>query len=348
MDSELHSWLQAQTWPDLRPDVLAAASAAFWHPYGFIVVRLDVHRFTGWGVRIHLWPEKHSLSVPYQTQYIHRHGWELLSRTLVGAVRHTTYSVAPDSRADPEWCEYAVISDPGVGQSMLSRVRCGLGAEETGELRSSPDSDLTRVRAIDFHSTAAEVTGVPWSVTVAATATHREATSAVLAPVSTPTSYSNPRKPAGEIASLLTAVDASYRKESGIKDRWIASVFLARGDKILVVRTHRFPQYWQPVGGQSASEDADPLSTAIREVREEIGLEVDPSALIPLGSARRDRGEGLVFAYAAEAGRGWEPIVLESEIVDHKWMTHQELLAADTFGATRHFAQVLAAHEMTD
>ena len=104
-----------------------------------------------------------------------------------------------------------------------------------------------------------------------------------------------------------------------------------RGTEFLVVlRSPEKLGYWHLVaGGVDGDEDAG--AAAARELREETGLDAEPSPRRParLRPRRRPRvGAGalrgrdraiVVWPFVADAPPGWEP-VLDEEHVDHRWL----------------------------
>ncbi len=61
-----------------------------------------------------------------------------------------------------------------------------------------------------------------------------------------------------------------------------ATVFVWRGDALLLVQTSYHP--WQSTPGGRVERGEDPRDAAARELQEETGLEIDPEALSNLGS----------------------------------------------------------------
>ncbi len=339
-DVSVSEWMSAQTWPDVKPEVLDSAADAFRHPYGFVVVRLSIQTFDGWGIRVHLWPvgqRTHALS---GSQYIHRHGWSLRTATLIGTVRHDSYVVKQGAQTSATWCAYTALSDRGIGESVLYRESCGFQATLADSKVSGVSSGLTLIEGDEFHTTTSDRED-DWCVTLAATADRGTQGSTVLLPHGCPPVVTNSRERYETVSDLVPHLDALYRVESGIADRWVSSVFILHDGRALMVRTHRFPQYWQPIGGQSTSLDPDPVGTAIREVREESGLIVDRDRLLSLGSTERDRGDGLIHGYQLVVDSDWMPMIDHSEIAEHRWMTPAEIKEAATFGATHLLASRL-------
>jgi 8-oxo-dGTP diphosphatase len=85
-------------------------------------------------------------------------------------------------------------------------------------------------------------------------------------------------------------------------------VLLQKRDNILTVQE---PGKWDVWGGHCEARET-PEACAIREIREEIGVEIaDPQALKPLMTRSVDGREEAVFAYLFEADR--TPPVYEGE-----------------------------------
>src|SRR5258708_3697858 len=83
-------------------------------------------------------------------------------------------------------------------------------------------------------------------------------------------------------------------------------------------------------GGRSDPEDLDLKDTASREVREEIGLQIDPANLIPLRDINTAAHAGpiyhmLTFAYPV-TGR-LETRLNPEEVEEEVWVTAAEALA---------------------
>jgi 8-oxo-dGTP diphosphatase len=84
-----------------------------------------------------------------------------------------------------------------------------------------------------------------------------------------------------------------------------AACFLYHAPSRRVLLQHRtddapaFPGHWGMFGGSGEEEDGDdPLEAVRRELREELGLELDPSTVVPLWDYLTDRGSHrYVFLY---------------------------------------------------
>jgi len=96
-------------------------------------------------------------------------------------------------------------------------------------------------------------------------------------------------------------------------------VFVRRGHEVLVV--HRSPAngaYWHSVSGGVEDGETDE-EAAVRELREETGLETSVEPL-----HRPFDYDGMhVEAFAADAPEDWEP-TLDWEHDDYRWCTRDE------------------------
>ncbi|MES2994548.1 MAG: NUDIX hydrolase [Patescibacteria group bacterium] len=80
-----------------------------------------------------------------------------------------------------------------------------------------------------------------------------------------------------------------------------AKVLIKQGENFLLIRETYGPKHWTLPGGRSR-KDEEPLETAKRKVREEVGIEL--SVLIPLGSYfhTRQHKKDVICAYLAHVG----------------------------------------------
>jgi 8-oxo-dGTP pyrophosphatase MutT (NUDIX family) len=116
-----------------------------------------------------------------------------------------------------------------------------------------------------------------------------------------------------------------------VKERLEVLIHVRRGDEFLV--THRTPDkggYWHTIAG-GVEQGEEPDAAALRELREETGLEAD--ALEPIGDFTyvREGWEekpGLrvhVRAFLADVGAGWEP-ALNHEHDGYRWRTRDDAM----------------------
>lgn len=334
----LHGWLQAQTWPDLRDRLTSDEVVAYRHPYGFIVCRLGLNRFDGWQIRVHLWPTLHEFlaeSQMHDTESLqaHRHGWELLSHVVLGAVVESRYNATEEPGGH---CSlYRVESDYAIGLSRLIRDSRRYRIELMSSSVRSRAAGVLQIQAADYHSTR------PHSgpaVTVVASSTIHQNNSYVLGPAIRDQTIENARQEVNDLLGELGRFDELYRSECRGDDRWASFIFLARGDgKLLMVRPARSPELWQPIGGRMDARDADAKATAIREAEEEIGLRVSESELVPLGQVPRDVGAGSVYFWFLRLDHRPPLKLKKRELLEATWLEIAELSDLSTYAATKHF-----------
>lgn len=129
-------------------------------------------------------------------------------------------------------------------------------------------------------------------------------------------------EPAGPFARLVFDVVAAHP----IADLYVAAVVIRDEDgRVLVVRKSGTDRYMLPGGKIEPGES--PADTAVRELREEVGLTLDPARLTVLGDwtapAANEPGlavHGHVFAHPWVAGAH-----VNAEIEDLQWLTTAEM-----------------------
>jgi 8-oxo-dGTP pyrophosphatase MutT (NUDIX family) len=100
-----------------------------------------------------------------------------------------------------------------------------------------------------------------------------------------------------------------------------AHVFVYRGDSILVLK-QASGGWWEHPGGELMPAE-EPASAAVRETREETGLNIGSPTLLRRWTYGNRRGEEVqCFAYAAAAPDG--EVVLSEEHTAFEWMTADE------------------------
>lgn len=336
---DLPSWLSSQTWVDFSSEVLGAEENAYVHPYGFIVVRLPIFAFPGWGIRVHIWPGRDAFdrfAAQRRTidQRVHSHGWTIWTKVLLGKVEQVSYVLADVHSSDtgPTWDAYGVASDIGVGKSVLRRLDQRLRPKEVStEIRSAVDPAFL-LPVGQFHETR-PFSNVGYAVTLAATEEVQGNASRVLAPSESAEELVNRRESLPDLYSVVRELDAQYSTESP-NDRWVSFVYLENDSAILVARTHRYSSFWHPVGGQAEPSDEDPLATAIREVREETGIVLDRKDLRPVSVSPRDRGPGNMYVWSARVGSR-EVRVQTEELIEVRWESHEGAMNLPMLPAAR-------------
>jgi 8-oxo-dGTP pyrophosphatase MutT (NUDIX family) len=117
--------------------------------------------------------------------------------------------------------------------------------------------------------------------------------------------------------------------------RTVAVVFVVGKDRrLLLVRTKRLPNQWQPIGGGARPDDSTVRSTALREVEEEAGLHLGEKDLRDLYSTPYDFGEGTVYFFITSLPAGSQLTFDEGEIEEWRWVSLDDALSLPVFPAT--------------
>jgi 8-oxo-dGTP pyrophosphatase MutT (NUDIX family) len=119
--------------------------------------------------------------------------------------------------------------------------------------------------------------------------------------------------------------------------RNVAVIGLLNDDSILLVRTKRFPEHWQPIGGGVKSFDKSPIETLMREVKEETGLSLNEHQIIYELETNYDFGEGTVFFFTANLDASEHIVFDESELAEWGWFKLTEAKSLNMFPATQKF-----------
>jgi 8-oxo-dGTP diphosphatase len=100
-----------------------------------------------------------------------------------------------------------------------------------------------------------------------------------------------------------------------------ASALVFRGGRLLLVRSTRTREHWAFPGGKSEPGET-PEQTAVREVREEVGLDIEVTGAI----GRYVLPSGYAIACFSATAGGTGLTVDSSEILEARWFTPQESL----------------------
>lgn len=132
-----------------------------------------------------------------------------------------------------------------------------------------------------------------------------------------------------------------------------AEVFIVHEGKVLLKRHKKFGSIWLSVGGH-IELDEDPTEAAVREVKEEVGLDVqlytghqqfkaidgDYRDIIPPIAVGRHRvndvHEHVVFVYFASSAS--DAVVTEDPTDEWKWVSREELAQMDLRDNVRAYA----------
>ena len=112
-------------------------------------------------------------------------------------------------------------------------------------------------------------------------------------------------------------------------------------NEILIVRTKRFPDHWQPIGGGVKDRDQSPAHTLQRELEEETNIHLEIEQFRRVIITDYDFGEGKVYFYTAKITNDVSPIFDTTELVEWKWCKPSSALSLSMFPATRKFLEKL-------
>lgn len=93
-----------------------------------------------------------------------------------------------------------------------------------------------------------------------------------------------------------------------------------------------FGMYWECTGG-SVTAGEDSITGALREVKEELGVDLAAENLSLIRQEHREHYHDFVDNYVARWNGDIAELTLqETEVVDAKWVTYDELCAMDDAG----------------
>lgn len=89
-----------------------------------------------------------------------------------------------------------------------------------------------------------------------------------------------------------------------------------------------YPGYWEASAGGSAQEGESPLQCAVRELKEETGIDIDADSLQLVGHSFSEKSRSTFYSYIARVDCKKDSVVLqEGETVAYKWVDTAEFLA---------------------
>jgi 8-oxo-dGTP pyrophosphatase MutT (NUDIX family) len=133
----------------------------------------------------------------------------------------------------------------------------------------------------------------------------------------------------------------SYR---GYKHHQISVTLILRNgrNEILFVRTKRLPDIWQPTGGHvDNNHDKSLVDAVLRETREEIGVEIDPTTLKRIYKAPNDIDSGEIYFFLADMPNNSEIILNSQEILEYRWVSMKDTPTITLLPATQKCLQIL-------
>lgn len=137
--------------------------------------------------------------------------------------------------------------------------------------------------------------------------------------------------------------DSSIAKEK--KDNPIRNVSIIalrdKDDNILLVRTKRLPNYWQPIGG-GIEKGESPIETAVRELYDETKLLFNKDNFIKILEVPYDLGEGTIYCFDTNKIISNDILDIDmNQIEEYKWYTLKEAKQLPMFPATSSFISTL-------
>jgi len=109
----------------------------------------------------------------------------------------------------------------------------------------------------------------------------------------------------------------------------VESVIVNSNNKVLIQKRHPqkigYPNFWEFSCGGSATTGDSSLVAMEREIKEEIGITLDPKNVIEV--LKREYGQSLYDFYFIKQDIMIEDITMQpSEVVDVKWVTFDEVI----------------------
>lgn len=325
-------WLDAQSWPDCRV-YAEAAETVYRHPYNFVVARTRVNLFANWQIRVHLWLPLDTNSLAPSDLAIHRHGWDIHTKVLIGSLTEEVYAVDFDESGFQRLLN--VTSDYGPGSSRMTPTQTTVRAQLSNQHTRMHESPVYTIDKSTFHSTQNRMTSL--AASVVATEVASESQSQIIAPakLNSPIEYPRINVSPDEFRQLLSFADEVYESENPLKDTAAAFVFVQRPDKkFALVRSVRDPLTWTPIGGRSERRDSSPRFTAVRELAEELAISIPEHDLVAVGDAPRDIGRGRVYFFHLRVDHD-VTLPDSDELVECTWASLEEMRHMALMQATR-------------
>jgi 8-oxo-dGTP diphosphatase len=122
----------------------------------------------------------------------------------------------------------------------------------------------------------------------------------------------------------------------------VAAAIIESGGLILLTRRNPhvpYPHLWEFPGGKVEAGE-DPKDCVIREIREELGIEITVTSIYDVVYFRYPERDVLVIAWLCSWTSGR---VQNLDVADHKWVSPSEVPSFDLLPADIALAQRLAA-----
>lgn len=135
------------------------------------------------------------------------------------------------------------------------------------------------------------------------------------------------------------------RERQEYPNRTVAVLVLVDvNERILLVKTHRLPNHWQPVGGGVKATDDSPETAVLRETKEEAGLTLREAEIRKIFETDYDFGAGSVHFFLAPLAETGSLRFNEVEILSWRWFSLNSSMTLPVFPATKKCLEYLDSH----
>jgi 2,4-dienoyl-CoA reductase-like NADH-dependent reductase (Old Yellow Enzyme family)/8-oxo-dGTP pyrophosphatase MutT (NUDIX family) len=153
--------------------------------------------------------------------------------------------------------------------------------------------------------------------------------------IARPPIHSRPARQVGEQVS---------RRQPSHRDVAVAAL-LDETDRVLLVRTRKLPDKWQPPGGGVDPEDSSPVAALAREIDEELGLSISPERFGFEFRTNYDFGSGTVYCFSTRVGQTPPLALNHSEIEEAAWVPLSIAVHLPSYPATHALLEHLLESE---
>jgi 8-oxo-dGTP pyrophosphatase MutT (NUDIX family) len=120
-------------------------------------------------------------------------------------------------------------------------------------------------------------------------------------------------------------------------------LLINQNNEVLLVRTRRLPNHWQPLGDGVDPEDLSARDAVVREVKEEAGIAISPEHMAHLCDSPYDFGTGTIHSFVAHIESDARLSLDETEITEAHWFTLADAVELPTFPALVYTLHCLAS-----